>query len=263
MPRYFDSHSHLNFPEYDEDRTEVLARMREDEVWTVTVGTNEATSRSAVALAQKGEGLFATLGVHPSDYKESFAHGTFTELVNNENVVAVGECGFDYFRIPKEEIYKMQKALFVEHIEFALTHNKPLMLHMRPSKGSMDAYVDGLDILESYHKDVGGKLRGNSHFFVGDSVVADRFLTLGFTISFDGPITFTRDYDDVVRHIPLDMILAETDAPFATPEPHRGTRNEPQYIQHVVETLAHIRAESVEDVRVATVSNAMRMFGIV
>ena len=261
-PQYFDAHSHLNFSEFDDDRSDVLERMTSEKVWTITVGTNEKTSRSAVELAHTQGGLFATLGVHPSDHEEPFAHDAFTELVKDKKVVGIGECGFDYFRTPKEGVYDMQKQLFVDHIEFALKHNKALMLHMRPSKGSMDAYSDGLDILESYNREVGDKLRGNSHFFVGDTTVADRFLNLGFTISFDGPITFARDYDEVVKHIPLDMVLAETDAPFAAPDPHRRTRNEPSYVKHVVESLAAIKNEDFDVVREATVENTQRVFGL-
>ncbi|MBR9702711.1 TatD family hydrolase, partial [Candidatus Woesearchaeota archaeon] len=215
---------------FDEDRDEIITRMSDDDIWTIIVGTNPTTSQEAVELAQKNKHLFATVGIHPTDTEEPFDKKLFSKLAEEPSVVGIGECGFDYFRTDRDESKKTQQPLFEQHIELALEHDLPLMLHMRTSKGSMDAYEDALDILESYHARTGDKVRGNSHFFAGDTTIARRFLDIGFTISFDGPITFTTDYDDVVRYVPQDMLLAETDAPFAAPDPHRGKRNEPHYV---------------------------------
>jgi len=264
MLKYFDAHSHLNFPQYNEDRDEVIAGMSDEGVWTITVGTDENTSREAVALSNQHDHLFATVGIHPTDVSGGFDKSVFDEFINETKVAGVGECGLDYFRLEGDvdKVKEKQKEIFKDHIEFALEHNKPLMLHMRPSKNSMDAYEDGLLILNSYSKIHNSKLRGNSHFFVGTTDIAKEFLDLGFTISFDGPVTFTHEYDEVVRYLPLDMILAETDAPYAAPEPFRGKRNEPSYVKYVVEEIAGIRNEEVETVREATVKNTLRIFDI-
>ena len=140
------------------------------------------------------------------------------------------------------------------------SHELPLMIHSRPSKGSLDSYLDILTYLESRHREVGEKLRGNIHFFVGSVDVARRFYEIGFTTSFTGVLTFTHDYDEVVKFAPLDMIMTETDAPFAAPAPFRGQRNEPIYVKYIVEAISSIRGEGIELVQTAVVDNALRTF---
>jgi len=142
----------------------------------------------------------------------------------------------------------------LDQINFALKHDKPIMIHAR------DAYEEILQILES----LGGptaKLRGNVHFFAGDWEIAQRFFAIDFTISFTGVITFTSDYDEVIKKAPLEKILSETDAPYVAPTPYRGKRNEPSYVQEVVKRIAEIRGEDFEEVRTALVNNALRMIG--
>lgn len=258
MPNYVDIHSHINFSAYDEDREQVLARMREAGVWTTTVGVDLKTSKEAVSFANKHEGIFATVGLHPNNTDEElFDEDSFALLIKDSKVVAVGECGLDYFRNdPADEAMKeRQKAEFIKQIEFAFKHDKPLMLHCRPSRGSMDAYEDVISILKKYPI-----VHGNVHFFVGDLEIAKQFIALDFTLSFTGVLTFARDYDEVVRSIPLDRILSETDAPYASPEPYRGKRNEPAYVTEVVKKIADIRDESREQVRTALVQNAKKLF---
>lgn len=264
MPTYFDAHSHLNFPQYDKDREKVVRRMRDEDVWTITVGTSAQTSKEAVDLARGHEHLFATIGVHPTDAAEGFDDVCFNSLVSNSKVVAVGECGLDYFRLGDElsKEKETQRSVFEQHIDFALKHDMPIMFHLRPSKGTMDAYEDALDMLGGYSRSHRNGIRGNSHFFVGDVDVARGFLDLGITLSFDGPITFTREYDEVVRFVPIDMIIAETDAPFAAPEPYRGKRNEPVYVKRIVEAMSKIRGGDFEALRTALVDNVFRMFKI-
>ena len=259
--KYFDIHSHLNFEKFDVDREELIAEMQEKGIGTITVGTNLATSQEAIELAGQHEHLYATVGVHPCSYINGF-DDEFMRLVKNKRVVAVGECGLDYFHEHTTESEKLQKELFEHHIQLSLEHDLPLMIHMRPTQGNMDAYEDGLDILESHARKVGDKLKGNSHFFVGTEAIAKRFLNLGFTCSFDGPITFTEEYNDVIRYMPSDMIHAETDAPFAAPEPYRGKRNQPLYVREVVKALAHIRGEEEETLRMQLLANSTRMFGV-
>ena len=219
-------------------------------------------------MANLHENLFASVGWHPGDItlenKVGDISPTFEKLAENKKVVAIGECGLDYYRIDENNarLKEVQNKIFQSHIDLSLSLDKPLMLHIRPQKGTMDAYNDALDILESQAKISGGKLRGNVHFFVGDINVLKRFLDLGFTVSFTGVITFARDYDDVVKYAPLDMILSETDAPFVAPEPYRGKRNSPLYVTEVVKRIAQIREESEEDVKTALRNNAIRVFAL-
>jgi len=265
IPKYFDIHSHVSFPEFDHDRESVLERMRKSGVWTITVGVDWKSSQKAVLMATEREGFFATIGQHPADNrKEVFNINDYKKLITHPKVVAVGECGLQYFRVKKdlEEEKKRQKELFEKHIELALLGDKPLMLHCRPSEGSVDAYEDVLDILTSNFQLPTSKLRGNVHFFVGTISVAKRFLELGFSFSFTGVITFARDYDEVIKYIPLDSIMSETDSPFVAPEPYRGMRNEPVYVIEVVKKIAEIRNENFEKVRAQLVENALRVFRI-
>lgn len=258
MYRYFDIHSHLTFDDFATDREDIIAKMREEGIGTITVGTDLGTSRASVELAQKHPHLFATVGIHPT-HGEAFDEEAFSKLAENPKVVAIGECGLDYFRIDADdqETKEAQKNIFESHIVLALKHDLPLMIHARPKKGSMDAYEDVLDILSKYPG-----ARGNMHFFVGDVATAQRFLDIGFTMSFDGPITFSHDYDETIKAIPEDMLMAETDAPFASPEPFRGRRNEPLYVVHVVEALARIRGVELEAFKATIVRNAQRAFNL-
>ena len=251
MPKYFDIHSHLNFPDYDLDREEVIQRLRDTETHTIVVGTDLESSKQAVQLADKYEEIYACIGIHPvDDQKQVFEKEKFEELIKNSKVVAVGECGLDFYHTKKVEDYERQKKLFLEQINFALEHNKPLMVHAR------NAYEEILEILEPMKSD---RLRGNIHFFAGSVEIAKRFFDTRFTVSFTGVITFTHDYDEVIKSAPLDMIMSETDAPYVAPIPYRGKRNEPSYVSKVVERIAEIRGEDLEKVRVALVNNALSM----
>lgn len=261
-PKYFDIHSHLNSSHYQDDLDEVIERLRENETYTIVVGTDLESSKRAVELANKHQEIYATIGIHPvDDNTQVFETEDFEELVKHPKVVAIGECGLDFFHADREEDYKRQEKLFSDQINFALTHNKPLMLHVRPTPGTMNAYEDVLSILATYHLPPTTKLRGNVHFFAGDVNVAKKFFNLGFSVSFTGVITFTNDYDEVVRSAPLDRIMSETDSPYVTPVPHRGKRNEPVFVSEVVKRIAEIRGEKEEIVRTALVNNALSMIG--
>lgn len=255
-PKYFDVHSHLNASQYDGDLEAVIARLRETETETIVVGTDLESSRRAVELAESFEGLYASVGMHPVDNpRESFNEREFAKLVSSPKVVAVGECGLDFFHADGKVDYKRQKKLFTDQIEFSLKYDKPLMLHIR------NAYEESLDILTSYFAFPDSKLRGNVHFFAGNLEVARKFLALGFSLSFTGVITFTSDYDEVIKEAPLERLMSETDAPYVTPVPYRGRRNEPSYVSYVVRQIASIRGEDEERVKVSLVNNALSMIG--
>lgn len=291
--KYIDIHCHLDSKDFDSDREAVLARLRESGGGAITIGATLEESKKAVEIAEANENVWATIGVHPeylTSPRPPMADDPLLEtgeginsvlplhlregqpriagwdevelekLVQHPKVVAIGECGLEYFVMDKRETEKAQKELFKFQIEFAIKHSKPLMLHIRSSKSSQDAYNDALDILNFYKKEVGDKLRGNIHFFAGDTKIAQKFLDLDFTLSFTGVITFTHDYDEVIKYIPQNSIMSETDAPWVAPTPFRGKRNEPSYVVEVIKKMAEIRNENFDDLNNAILANARRVF---
>lgn len=250
--KYIDIHSHLDYISEGKERNDALERMKEKGVGTITVGADLKRSKRGIAIAEANENVWATIGVHP-EYNEDWnkAEKIFEGLVNNPKVVAIGECGLDYFKIKTNEEKNTQKEMFEGHINFSLKHNKPLMLHIR------DAYDDALEIIKKYPE-----TRGNVHFFAGNKDIAKSFLDLGFTLSFTGVITFTEDYNEVIKYIPQNMIMSETDAPWVAPVPHRGKKNEPAYVAYVVEKMAKIRRENPDVLNDAIIENAKRVFGL-
>lgn len=269
-PQFFDIHAHVNDTAFNSDRNEVFARMRERNVWAIMVGTDRKSSQDAAMMASfVGDGVYAAIGVHPiDDRNEYFFESYFAELAEGKRVVAVGECGLDYSRLGDVSDVAVEKErqreLFENQIDFALDHNLPLMLHVRDSdKALVDAHRDVLAILRTRKTVAGDALRGNVHFFSQTVDIAREYFALGFTISFTGVVTFSHEYDEVVRQAPLDRIMTETDCPYVAPVPFRGQRNEPIFVEEVVKKIAEIRGEDFETVRTATVKNALRMFGIV
>lgn len=295
--KYIDTHCHLDFPDYytenGEEIKNVLKRMEESGVGAITIGTDLESSKKAVEIANQNQDVWACIGVHPIDHTpsafgtsplsrgrntinsdlvdfpspdqgegwEGFLDSEFEKLVINPKVVAIGECGLDYYRLDMgshsaKAMRDEQINLFKQQIEFALKYDKPLMLHCR------EAYDDVLEILEEYKKQYGIKLQGNAHFFAGTLEQARKFIDLGFTISFTGVITFTNDYDEVIKNIPIESILSETDAPFVAPVPYRGKRNEPSFVIEVVKKLAEIKGLNEEETRLILLQNAKRVFNL-
>lgn len=264
MYDHVDIHSHLNDPRFELDLGEVLLRMRKSGVASIVVGTDHAMSERAVALAEKHNDLWATIGCHPTDnHLEIFDDEAYEKMAAHPRVVAVGECGLDYYwptEKPRGDLdteKSRQHELFERQILLAKKVGKPLMIHGRPSKGTMDAYEDILAMLKN-HPDV----VGNVHFFVGGALIAKKFLDRGFTMSFTGVLTFTHDYDDVVRYLPLESIMSETDAPYVAPAPHRGKRNEPAFVTETVAAIARIRGDDAEGIKSALLRNAKRTFAL-
>ncbi|MFM7088420.1 MAG: TatD family hydrolase [Candidatus Paceibacterota bacterium] len=259
--KYIDIHSHLNLKPLKHDEEAVVRRMVEHGVGTITIGVDFETSKEAIALAEKYDFIWAGVGMHPTDNTEEvFDKETYIKLAMYEKVVCVGECGLDYYRDQSSETKERQEKLFRQHVQIAKAVGKPLMIHARPSKGSMNAYTDVLNILEDAKKEF-PDLRANFHFFVGDMEVAKRALSLGFTMSFDGPITFAREYDEVIKFLPLESILIETDAPFAAPVPYRGKTCEPYMVIEIAKKIAEIKNLPLEDTSTALFQNAQRYIG--
>lgn len=255
--RYIDIHTHLNLDAFAPDGAEVGERTRNEGVAYINVGTGKETSKKAVTLAHEADGVFATVGIHPTHAAdENFDSAHYRVCATDEKVVAIGECGFDFFRVEKETKQK-QEEVFIAHIQLANELKKPLMLHIRPCAGSMDAYEDALTVLKSY-----AQVLGNVHFFAGTYDIARKFWDIGFTTSFTGVITFASSYDDVIKNAPIEMLHAETDAPYVAPVPHRGKRNEPLHVREVYTRIAELRGENTEVVRIQLLRNAERMFNM-
>lgn len=294
MPKYIDIHSHVNFTAFDADRDEVIKRALENDTWVINVGTQVDTSKKAVDMANAyPEGVYAIIGLHPihtgasfHDKKELGEEGAeftsrgevfdkekYRELLKDPKVVAIGECGLDYYRMDPDSIEK-QKRAFIGQIELANEFGKPLMLHIRNNEkkelveggeGKPNAYSDALEILKKYQKinpSTPLRARGDVHFFAGSVEVAKAFIDFGFTLSFTGVITFTKDYDEVIAVTPLNMIMSETDAPYVTPTPYRGKRNEPSYVREVVKKIALVKGLPEEEVAQAIIATTKRVFNI-
>ena len=261
--KLIDVHSHLQLPEYDADRAAVIARMKEAGVKTITVGIDFETSRQALALAGAySNDLWATVGVHPINTHKPFDRVAFVALAQHPRVVAIGECGLDYYRMIHDapvRVQELQKKIFIEQIRIAHEVKKPLMVHCRPSKGTNDAYDDLIALFMNYESCI---MNPVVHFFVGSPRIAEKLLTLGCYFTFGGVITFARDYDEAIRIIPLERIMLETDAPYVAPDPYRGRRNEPLYVKEVVEKLAQLKQVKSGEVAAYTTLTANTVFGI-
>ncbi|MEJ0021388.1 MAG: TatD family hydrolase [Candidatus Doudnabacteria bacterium] len=270
---YFDTHTHVNFSAFKEDRDQIVKRALDAETWMINVGTQTDTSQSAVDLAKDHpEGVYAAIGLHPVhtyqqmlDEEESHFQSraenfeeTDYEPMLSDKVVAIGECGLDYFRLPlgqdPEPIKRRQKQEFIKQLEFAKKHGLPVIIHCR------DAYSDLIEILKSEYEG----LPGVAHSFTDNWETAKKFLDLGFYIALNGILTFdkTGKLAEVVEKSPFDRLLTETDAPYLTPPPYRGKRNEPSYVRHVAARMAEIRKLNVEEVGQKTFENACELFGI-
>ena len=252
--KLFDSHCHLQFPQYDADREEVLARMRERAVGALVVGTDITTSRAGLELVKQHDFLWASVGLHPNDSQEWIDISIqMEELARNSKVVAIGECGLDYFRTGKTaEERTAQRKRFEKHIALANEVGKALIVHCR------DAHDDCSSILQNTRIDVPVII----HFFTGSEELAKRYLELGCYLSFPGPVTYTDMYDESICVTPLERLLIETDAPFAAPMPHRGKRNEPAYVEEVARKVASLKGTSLEEVSLQSAANAKAIFGL-
>lgn len=284
IPDFIDIHAHLNFSAFDADRKETVKRALDAGVWMCNVGTQQDTSKKAIGLAEKYEqGVYAIVGLHPihtgksyhdakelgeggkefTSHGETFSSTIYRTMAKHPKVVAIGECGLDYYRMEHKSWsmeHKKQEETFRKHIELAIEVGKPLMLHIR-NGGGRSAYRDALAILKSYSFNL-KSTPGDFHFFAGNWDEAKEILDAGFNLSFTGVITFTRDYDEVIRNAPLDRIMSETDCPYVAPAPFRGKRNESLYVKEVVRQIALIRGEDFEVVKKQLLANAANFFGL-
>ena len=256
---FFDTHTHVNSEEFGHDADAVIQRALDNSTWMVNVGTSASTSKQAVAIANKHpQGVFASIGLHPSDVAtESFDEAEYEKLLTDK-VVAVGECGLDYFRLLQdqdvEKIKQTQKLEFIKQLAFAIKHDLAVIIHCR------DAYSDLLEIMNTEYKGS----RVIIHSFTDTWDTAKKFLDKGYYIAFNGILTFdkTGKLADVVEKTPLEMLLTETDAPYLAPPPFRGKRNEPLYVQYVAQKIADIKKLPAEEVSQQTFDNARKLFKV-
>ncbi len=282
--KFFDVHTHTQSSGYDHDREEVIQRALDNGVGLINIGTDRESSKKAIAIAEKyQEGVYAVVGLHPSDLEsqkevegKEFDYEFYKNLaLSSPKVVAIGECGLDYFRINDEELKKKQKIIFRKQIELSQDIKKPLMIHCREAFSDlMKILQENMAVAPLLRKERGvvqtlkslqtrrGEVSGVIHFFSGSIDDARVLMDLGFSFSFGGVLTFTHDYDEVVHFISLNRILLETDAPYVTPVPHRGKRNEPVFVVEVAKRIAEIKGATFDEVAHTTTANAKALFGI-
>ncbi|MBI4433663.1 TatD family hydrolase [Candidatus Uhrbacteria bacterium] len=304
-PFLIDAHAHINFSAYKDDASEVIARAESERIWMIAVGSQIDTSRRAIAYAERYPHIWAAVGLHPMhlidtvvdeqevDAAEHIAKGgagvitpglspriqfrtrqelfdvnVYRELAAHPKVVAIGECGLDRYRVPPgedpDEVFRHQEEAFRQQIMLAQEVGLPLIVHVR------DAHEETIQLLESMR--TGWREEpsfGLIHCYTGTWDQAQRYLALGFNISFTGIITFrptrtqtvlAEELWRTVRGVPLDRLHVETDCPYLAPEPHRGQRNEPRFVRHVAERVAALRDAAVEQVALASVENTVRLF---
>ena len=282
-PMLVDTHTHVQFRGFQGETDEVMKRAMDAGVVVINVGTQKDTSREALEMLDRYQhGVYAVVGLHPIhtfsqhvDEEESsfltreevFDYEYYKLLATNPRVVGIGECGLDYYRLSEnedhEQVKLLQRTAFEAQIKLALELDKVLCVHTRPSSGSMDAYDDLYEILRAV-KAAHPNLRFEVHCYTGNLEGAKKFVELGGYIGINGILTFDRTgvAAEVVRGIPLERILLETDAPYLTPNPFRGKRNEPLYIKHIAEKIAEVRNITFEEVAKATSENAISLFNL-
>jgi TatD DNase family protein len=254
-----DSHAHIDFPQFADDREAMLERARDAGVGTLlAIGTGPGPEKldAAIPFADQHDWIYTSVGIHPHEAKEVTPQhlDELARLAQHPKVIAWGEIGLDYFydHSPRD----VQATVFRSQMELAYAAKLPIIIHCR------DAWDDCLALIEQHWRPSG--LAGILHCFTGTFGHAKRGLDMGFLISFAGNATYpkTQNIRDVAKEIPLDRILIETDSPFLAPQPYRGKRNEPAYVAEVAKTLATVRNLAPEEIAAATAANFRRLFRI-
>ncbi|HLD20689.1 MAG TPA: TatD family hydrolase [Patescibacteria group bacterium] len=283
--KLIDSHCHVHFNAYKDDMDEVIKRTLDHGVFMITVGTQKDTSAHGLEVAQRYDGMWATVGLHPNHTVEQefwdndelspeeqatpkiktraehFDMDYYRELAKHPKCVGIGEFGLDYYRIPegvdREEVIRRQEETVRAQFDLASEMNKPVVIHCR------DAYPQQAVMIREAIE--AGKLarRGVIHCFTGTLEEAQTFIELGFYISFSGILTFAKNLQEVASVLPLERLLVETDAPYLTPAPDRGKRNEPWRVEVVAQKLAELKGVTVEEVASQTLKNTKTIFQLV
>ena len=264
--RLIDTHAHLDFSQFDADREAVIARAREAGlVAIVNAGTSLASSRAAVALAEKHDFIYATVGVHPNSAGSQKTPmvtrevmDELRELASHPKVVAIGEIGLDYYR--DHSPHRVQRRAFARQLGLAAELGLPAVVHCRNAKGNHRAFADVLTALKKWPWPGVGVI----HSYSAGTKHLVEIVEMGFSIGLSGPVTFpkAKDLHEVAESVALRSLLVETDCPYLSPVPYRGKRNEPAFVQHIVEAIAEARGIPEEQVAETTTRNALRLFGI-
>ena len=264
MPPYTDTHCHLDFDRFEQDREEVLERAWEAGLkWILNPGIDPQTNQAAIDLATEYPGqVSAAVGIHPNFGKpwNEMLLSDLRRQAQQPRVVAIGEIGLDYYR--QHTPFEQQRVMFTAQLELAAELILPVVIHNR------DASDDLITILKSWHEALKkdhnplAERPGVLHSFSADEKTAQRAIAMNFLIGVSGPVTFKNasELKSIIQNLPLDHLLLETDAPFLTPHPHRGKRNEPAYIPLIAEEIARLHHTSVDQVAEITYANAMRLF---
>ena len=283
MTLLVDIHAHVQFSAFKDDADEVIRRAIEAGVKMIAPSSEIRTARRAIDYAEKyPDDIWAAVGLHPIHLKAAHFDGggedspafetygarydeaEWRPLAEHARTVALGEVGLDYVdRLSvSEEDRALQEATYRQQLDLAIELHKPVIQHCRsgPVAGKpRDAHEDALAILAAY---VPQGLRGVAHCYSGTLEQAHRYLDLGFSLSFTGLITYNSAWDGVIRDVPLECIMVETDIPYMTPVPHRGKRNEPIYVRYVAEHIASLKNKPFDDVAAQTTENAKRLFAL-
>lgn len=248
----FDSHCHLTAEQFDADRDEVIQRALDAGVTQMlTLATDVASSRAVIALAEQFEAVYAAVGIHPESVKAATVGDldVIRELAAHPKVVALGEIGLDYYW--DKTTASLQQDFFEKQLELTAELDLPVAIHDR------DAHAAVMETLRNHKKN-----RGVLHAFSGNLEMAQEAMGLGFFISFGGPLTFknNKHAPDLLRALPLDKLLIETDAPYLTPHPYRGKRNEPSYVKLVAQGIANLKGLSDIEIATQTTKNARALF---
>ena len=270
---YIDTHTHVNFNAFKDDADEVIRRSLEAGVFMINVGSQYSTSKRAVEMAEKYDGVYAAVGLHPIHISltpalsqkergivredEEFNYKKYLEIAKNPKVVAIGEMGLDHYHIEEgsdiEEVKNKQKEVFLVGIKLANAVQKPMIIHCR------EAYDNLLEILRNNPVDKKGVI----HCFVGNLKTAKEFIGLGYKIGLNGIITYSDSYNKLIKEISLDDILLETDCPYLTPQPlSKNERNEPANVKYVAKKISYLKEASMKEVKNTTALNTKEVFGV-
>jgi TatD DNase family protein len=265
-----DTHCHLDYNKFDSDRAAVIQRANDSGLIRLLVpGLDHRSSEAAVRLAESNPSVYAAVGFHPTDLEE-FSAGTFQqvkEFAKRPKVVAIGEIGIDYYWVKENDKRAFQREALKQQLQFAKEINKPVIIHMREENDAWfgEASQDLLKILEAWQSSLRGTLAerpGVLHSFNGNLETAQKALALNFYLGITGPVTYknAEEKRSIIRQIPINKLLIETDSPFLAPVPFRGKRNEPAYVGHIADKIAEIHSKSPAEIASITTANAARLF---
>lgn len=259
--KYFDTHTHTNYPPLSEEFQEILKKLKENEIGINIVGCNKETCELATQQVKYSTDFYCSLAIHPNDIDEWNSieeMTTFLEnlyLDNKDKVLCIGECGLDYYYNNDDETKRRQKIAFEAQINLAIKYNLPIMMHIR------DAHEDAQEIIAKYNH---LNLTWIVHCFTSNKINALRYLELGCYLSIPGVITFKNSHElrEALQVIPLDKLLTETDAPWLTPMPYRGKTNYPYYLIHTNEFISNFLEIPLEELNKKLILNACKALNI-